>query len=166
MELIIKKLDEPYSRKSKGRMRLVSKSWLAAVTAHPGTLKCKSIKEQDELLRLCQLLPNMTGLDLRTRRRELDLRPLSLLSQLSHLSLAGNVVKLHSDISALPKSLRALCLKPVSLTPDGFKNLQCVNLTFLSLQSSRTWTNEAWELLRHLPDLKVRAAFSWFVPKS
>ena len=164
MELIIEKLDEPRSRKSKARMRLVSKSWLAAVTAYPGTLKCKSVKQQDELLRLCQLLPNMTGLDLSSKMRKLSLQPLSIASQLSHLSLTGNakdLVELDTDISALPKSLRELHIKSICLAPDGFRSLQCVNLTSLSLCSGKSRAGEVWELLQHLPKLKVRSLYFW-----
>lgn len=138
-------------------LRLVSKSWLAAVTAHPGNLQLDSVENQRDLLRLCKLLPNMGGLEFSIRRMKLNLKTLSTLSGLSHLSLVGvrgKKEELSADISVLPKSLKELHLKSVHMPSECFQSLQCVDLTSLSLHYGRNEEEDVHELLQHLPKLK------------
>ena len=169
MELIIKELHGFNLNRSLACMRLVSKSWLAAVTAHPGNLQLDSVENQRDLLQLCKLLPNMGGLEFSTRRMKLNLKALSTLSGLSHLSLVGvrgKKEELSADISVLPRSLKELHLKSVHMPPECFQSLQCVDLTSLSLHYGRNEEEDVHELLQHLPKLKVVLTFCLCIDKS
>ena len=141
-------------------MRLVSKAWLAAVTAYPGILEDIEIEKQADLAKLRKLMPNMVGLEIGSDRDKLNLKPLSALKQLTYLNLSGadpffEEDELQADLSPLPESLRKLKVSRVYVPPDCFKNLKFGELRSLSFGFGQNKQAEIWRLLRYLPVLEV-----------
>lgn len=161
MDLIIEKSDgQRGDSSSVACMRLVSTSWLAAVTDHPGALQSIKVQEQDDLLRLCKLLPNMVRLEIDTRMTELKLEPLSALSKLTSFGLQAvfqyqRVGEASATISGLPENLRKLQLNSVNFPSACFGSLNLAKLRSLSLKSPGDNRAEILKLLQHLPHLQV-----------
>ena len=160
MDLIIGKACKQRESSSIACMRLVSKSWLAAVTAFSGAVKSLRIEEQEDLLRLCKVLPNTVSLEIDSEIRELRLDTLSALSKLTSFRLEGSLHRdprddISVDISGLPNNLRKLDLHTVHVLPACFGSLNLENVSSLSFIASKTMNPELWKLLQHLPRLEV-----------
>ena len=148
-------------------IRLVSKAWHAAVKEHPLSPKPIRVAKTDELQRLCQILPNMSGLELSSRAGRIVLNPLSALSTLRDLSLAGRDcswqpsqrAELCANLGGVPSSLRSLQLQFIQLCPQNVNSVKFVNLSSLSFRSRRDSNSAVWVLLQHLPQLKVKPPY-------
>ena len=160
MELIIEKLDGFSGNGSLASMRLVSKSWLAAVTAYPGLLSDVEVEKASDMKNLRKIMPNVVGLELSCNNK-INLQPLSALSKLTYLSLAGQYPsredegELQANLSVLPKSLDTLRLKSVYVLPKCLTRLKCVDLRSLVFCFGRNKTAEVLELLQCFPQLEV-----------
>ena len=147
-------------------MRLVSKAWLAAVREHPIIPKHKAVTRADDLKKLCAIMPNMRGVELSSAARRINLSPLSALSTLEHVSLAGTAsphglagaIELCASLRALPSSLRSLQLQYVSFCPKYIRSLKFVSLRFLSFRFWAFSQPAVWDMLPYLPQLEVRFA--------
>ena len=167
MSLVMDHLDN----KTMASMRLVSKAWHAAVKEHPVSPKPISVKRATDLQRLCQILPNMSKLELSSKAERLNLTPFSALSMLSHLSLAGRErpwsvregAELRASLGGLPSSLRSLQLECVDVGLHNIKHVKFVGLTSLSFRFRRIQNPAVWQLVQHLPQLKVRLHDFWSV---
>lgn len=141
-------------------MRLVSKSWLTAVRAHPMNPKPIIVKANPDLAKLCGIVPHMAGLDFECTEEQLDLGPLSAQSSLTHLSICGGrrfsaqTVITGANLSRLPSSLRSLALRNIDVPPDSLGSLRFASLrslTFCPVSLCHT----PKELLICLPNLEV-----------
>ena len=143
-------------------MRLVSKSWLAAVRAHPMKPKHMSLTANHDLVKLCGIMPHMAGLDFNCAEHRPDLSPLSAQTSLSHLSIGGHgdlrepPLLTGADLSHLPKSLRSLALQTVSVQPGSFGSLSFASLRELTIDGVSA-SPALQELLTCLPNLEVNA---------
>lgn len=162
MGLVIDRSD----RSTIASMRLVSKSWLAAVREHPIIPKHIAVTRADDLKKLCAIMPNMRGVKLSSAVGRINLTPLSALSTLEHLSLGGIAslhglagrAELHASLHVLPSSLRSLQLQYVSFCPKYIRSLKFVSLRFLSFRFWAFSEPAVWDMLPYLPQLEVRSA--------
>ena len=166
LERIFAHLEDSDLGESFADLRLVSKSWLAAVKAYPGHLRDVEIGADSHLKDLCKMMPNMVGLEMSPRCKKLKLQLLASLSRLTHLSLDGSYSfwdtdeELRADLSGLPRSLEVLWLRYVYVPPESFTRLKCVNLRSLGFDFGQNKPIEVWQLLQHLPKLEVIFLFS------
>lgn len=159
MGLIIDKSD----RETTANMRLVSKAWHAAVREHPMSPKPIEINSAGDVGDLCEMMPNMPELVLRSEGESINLRPLSGLSRLTHLRLTGSdssqeckePAELRAKISDLPSSLRVLQLWYIDVCTHNLKSLAFVSLKILSFRFRWLSHPAVWKLLKHLPNLEV-----------
>ena len=127
-----------FDNKTIASIRLVSKAWHAAVKEHPVSPKPTSDTRAADLQRLCQILPNMSELELSSGAERLNLNLLSALSKLTHLSLARRDFswtprpELRASLGGLPSSLRSLQLEFIDVCPHNVKHVKFVSLTSLS----------------------------------
>ena len=160
MEPIVIQVEAIGGQRALASMRLASRSWHAAVRASPVTLKDIKINYPEDLLQLHRVAPNLATLELGYASREFDLGTLCSFTQLTALSLNGQLYTGHgsplADISALPGRLRRLHIKGTHLPVWCFADLKIVDLTFLSFQFLENKKPEVWRLLQDLPKLRVR----------
>lgn len=160
MDPIIKKAERGGGRKAIASMRLTSKSWHAAVKEHPGVRGGYRVKRQADLVRLSKAMPNLIGVEIRSTKSSISLKPLAALSKLMGLWITGaNSVEdgnLSSAIlSGLPSSLKKLHLRNIHVPPDCLQASNLDNLTAISIETVRNKEDEIWQLLACLPKLKV-----------
>ena len=162
MDLILDSAEVVGGKKCIASMRLVSRSWLAAVRGHPMKPKAMLLTANHDLVKLCGIMPHMAGLDFNCSKECLDLGPLSAQSSLTHLSI-GSDQTLHqclpltgANLSPLPSSLRDLVLRRVSVQPGDLESLKFVSLRSLTLCCTPSFP-AIKELLKCLPDLEVHA---------
>ena len=88
MDMIIRKAEALAGQKSLFNMRLVSTAWHDAIRGYPGRLQGVSVGHSSEVQALHWIMPNMISLDLSSLDKAIDMRGLSTLTRLTHLSLA------------------------------------------------------------------------------
>ena len=161
MVLVISKLDAIGGSNTIVDLRMVSKSWNAAVKEYPMT-KTFHVTKVGDLRKLCKIIPNPRELTVTRQELKLNLRPLASLTSLTKVSIAGieyawsdGLRQLYARLSNLPSSLRMLQLTHVDLPPRCLRDLQCTDLRFLSLQMVPQGDFDAWKMLRQLPVLEV-----------
>ena len=144
-------------------VQLVSKSWQAAtLKAFSGCFKIKiQNSEATKLIRLCQKLPNMSSLELKSRGNFCNLSPISKCTNLSSLVLdhrsdlffGGN--HNHLDPALLPPGLRDLRTYNWTYDMNRLQHFKSVGIT--SLHLCETWNRlpDIYKLLEQLPDVKV-----------
>lgn len=169
MGLIFAEVEANSGSQTLANLRLVSKYWQAAVTAYPiSPAKPIAIHDQQNVQRLCRLLPNMERLTLNSSEKAVILGPLSALSALNSLTINGHStleadldtdLETDTDTSAnlrpLPGSLRELRIDSLSIQPDCFRAMKCVYLTSLRCRFGEHSQPEIWRLLKRLPNLEV-----------
>ena len=145
-------------------LRLVSKAWKAAAPkAFPGCLRVK-IQAADhgatKLANVCKSLPNTTSLELQSRHTFFDVSPISKFSKLSslvlkHWSDKGSGYHL-LDLAILPSSLRDLQIEHWTFDITTLQGFISIDITSLHLSKTRSRLADTYELLQHLPGLKVK----------
>ena len=162
-ELIISKLAErKYGTQYVKRMRLVSKSWCAAVDQSPRRVMCHA--DRPKLGALCAIFPNMEHLTIAYASAYTQLDVLAALSRLTSIRLYSDRSNSASQplrqpcvsVSSLPSTLRDLtCLRARIIAEHPDKTI-LPHLTRLSLQWEQTEHGlEAWDLVSQLPQIKV-----------
>ena len=143
-------------------MRLVSKTLHAAVREYPTSFKIHTIRQCEELQNLRNNLPNLTNLSLELSSPIAadELQHLSASSKFTELSIAyddgsGAIYKLPRSFSYLPSSLGKLCLSNVKVAKDCLASLKFVELRDLSLSYGEDKDFMIWQMLQHLPAVKV-----------
>ena len=164
MDVILDSAEAMGGKKCIARIRLVSKSWLAAVRAHPMKLKHMRVMTARDLVTLCGIIPHMAGLDFTYKAgptESPDLSPLSAQSSLTHLSISRCdstspklILLTDASLSCLPSSLKSLVLGNTCVLPENLGSLKFVRLRSLTLSpASKAPTTQ--KLLNCLPDLEV-----------
>lgn len=142
-------------------MRLVSKSWQAAVEEFPAEVSLwppvfKRLKE------ISKIIPNMRALTLHNVQEGLNLDSIAELGRLTELNMsqaesAGLVqAPILRFTQPFPWTLQSLQLQGLNVSPEVLRqgNLPYLtNLTFIWEQNGEA---EAWQALLSLPKLKVQ----------
>ena len=163
MSVILDSAEAIGGKKCIASMRLVSKSWLAAVRAHPIKPKHMTLTANQDLVKLCAIMPHIVSLEFDCSGKGLDLSPVSAQSSLTHLSISGHTYpQRHTStplitgaiLSHLPNSLcslvlQGICVQPENLGSSRFARLR--ELTFDILSAFPAFQ----ELVKCLPNLEV-----------
>lgn len=139
-------------------MRLVSKSWHAAVREYPAVLGW-SVDELEDVSELCALMPSMSGIQAISEQNEIDLQPLSACSQLTDVSLIGEPKMtsdvVYVDLSNVPLSVRSLAMNCVDFSGPTLSSDSSLNITNLDICDSQNDVEDVSSLLEDLPGLQV-----------
>lgn len=143
------------------QLRLVAKSWRAAIQHYPGSAKLKSL---DKLEDLCSLMPNIASVTLKNINSPfVNLSLLGQSPQLTSLSLAAMAVGPNPghkkpapvEVDFLPGSLKDLHLKNLGLAPGSFDHT-AASITSLCYRHTLTFSYIwEWRWLHHLQDLQA-----------
>ena len=168
MDKIIEKAEEVEGQRAFYSMGLVSTAWHDAIRGYPGTLWGIHVWNSNQVRRLHWIMPGVKSLELYSTDKAIDLRGLTTLTGLTHLSLAPHSSttaepdrELWLNLAALPSSLSSLYLKCSYIDPARFQFFQCVGLTSLSLHYGESARPQISRLLQYLPKLEVEGPFSY-----
>lgn len=158
MHLILKKLEAHGYMRFLAVMRLVSKSWRAAVREYPAILGW-SVDKLEDVSRLCALMPSMSVIQASSEGREINLQPLSACSQLTLVCLIGEP-KMPSDVvcvdlAKLPASAKFVEMVDVKFSNSIFGSSSNPNVTQLNIVNSQNEVEDISLLLGDLPGLQV-----------
>lgn len=146
-------------------LRLVCKAWHAAFREYPGSVGW-FLQGEDDLSRLCKMLPDMARLKVQSTDMNIDLQPISMCRNLTHLRLDGdtdpdqNVSLMPAiDLSLLPRNLKELKMKGViadRATWEICSSQHLTKLDYLWAYNEEGDTSEVFEFLPYLPKIQVR----------
>ena len=170
LEIVVDKLERASGLRAFLALRLVSKSWKAAVrAAFTGELEI-TINDSSSaaISRMCRLLPGMSALNIKTCGTSFDLSPVSALSRLVSVDLYNDSISpilMRADLESLPASLETLFLSGFHLRDVHLQHLKCVTLKNLECEITQETFDDTFRLLEALPSLKVismaRQLTSW-----
>ena len=143
-------------------LRLVCKSWRAAITEYSGHSHV-TIGKSTDLFGICKLVPTMSRLTVSSPRLDFYLHPVLACSRLISLHLLRdqaddfdphNFKTSTVDVTVLPSSLLQLDIGNCRLDPANVKHIRCIGLTRLAFAGVNSLP-EICQVLDRLPDLKV-----------
>ena len=161
MDLIFGELVARVGIKAFAILRLVSRTWLAAMTEHPvSPMKPIAVEDRTNVRKLVQLMPQMERVQLCSMDSSINLGPLSTLTSLTQLKIEGHSKpgqqsETVANLTSLPPTLRELQLSCVQIPPSHFKYMKCCLIIVLRLKFGQALQPEIGRLLNLLPELKV-----------
>lgn len=162
MVMIIRELAANGNTKAIASLRLVSKSWRAAVREQSMTLENVEVARCGDLRKLCKIVPKIDKLAISCNEPKVNLRSLSGLTSLRAISIAGCKYALEidtlflADLSHLPSSLTKLQLSCTETYSSCLRSLKITDLRVLTLQYDPFRQPKIWSLLQCLPNLEVK----------
>ena len=165
MDMIMHNLKGRGSLADVAVMRQVCKAWHAAFRQYPASLTW-STQNKDDLLGLCNMMPDMASLKVQSTSLDIDLQPVSVCTNLSFLRLdrTANLREQIADIPAvdlslLPRNLKGLEVNGLTATWPALHScsgLEMTSLKYLWPSSNTDDASELFKLLPCLPKLKAR----------
>ena len=144
-------------------LRLVSKSWCAAVEQSPRRVMCCNANQANSLQALCAIFPNMVHLRIDSACATTNLDVLATLRCLRSITLSPNWENLASQpsfkVSSLPAALRDMRSDGVRISPEQLDKANLPHPTRLHFEWEQTEeATSTWTLCSRLPHMKVNLA--------
>ncbi len=167
MAIVIGKIYAEGSKNSIGSLRMVSKSWCAAVRECPLKSWCIVVKKSGDLKKLRDIMPKVTELHVSSQEPSVNVCPLSAMTGLTEVSISdygshprpNNWPGMLVNLSKLPSSLQKLQLRRVNMQPNRFDMVKFINLKSLALHlgpSGLVQPPQIQKLLQRLGQLQVK----------